>query len=287
MSTRDLAWAVIAVVAAGCARATVVETPNLGRPATAAQIAAVPLPGGSPTRSGPTLMAQPAIWAAVAGRPRFGVSTTVARAHPAATTAITAHARSRVDMLHLAVGGHAPGLDRVAVEDGVVAVVGDEPVAFGLHGPRVVGGARLQHARAAVPAPGQPEARERARQHERAQRRRGPRPPAVAGDLDPADRAAAGPGDPGNLVEPGALESHAVRRARDDRLHLHRVREHERPAVGLKVGIAGGLVLGHDRRRDHLEAPQPLHAHVALPPGKEQAHRIAVLRPQALAVLEH
>src|SRR5207247_1871951 len=38
-STRDLAWAVIAVVAAGCARATVVETPNLGRPATAAQIA--------------------------------------------------------------------------------------------------------------------------------------------------------------------------------------------------------------------------------------------------------
>src|SRR2546427_1457734 len=39
MSPRDLAWAVIAVVAAGCARATVVETPNLGRPATAAQMA--------------------------------------------------------------------------------------------------------------------------------------------------------------------------------------------------------------------------------------------------------
>jgi mono/diheme cytochrome c family protein len=39
MSTRDLAWLVIAVVACGCARATVVETPNLGQPATAAQIA--------------------------------------------------------------------------------------------------------------------------------------------------------------------------------------------------------------------------------------------------------
>src|SRR5438093_833956 len=58
MSTRDLAWAVIAVVAAGCARATVVETPNLGRPATAAQIAGwdisvgpdgVGLPAGSGT----------------------------------------------------------------------------------------------------------------------------------------------------------------------------------------------------------------------------------------------
>ena len=39
MSTRDLVWAVIILAAAGCARATTVETPNLGRPATAAQIA--------------------------------------------------------------------------------------------------------------------------------------------------------------------------------------------------------------------------------------------------------
>src|SRR3989441_1317660 len=39
MSTRDLAWAVIAVVAAGCARTTVVEPPTLARPATAARIA--------------------------------------------------------------------------------------------------------------------------------------------------------------------------------------------------------------------------------------------------------
>jgi cytochrome c len=38
MSTRDLAGAVIALVAVGCARAAVVETPNLGQPATAAQI---------------------------------------------------------------------------------------------------------------------------------------------------------------------------------------------------------------------------------------------------------
>jgi S-disulfanyl-L-cysteine oxidoreductase SoxD len=38
MSMRELAGAVIALVAVGCARATVVETPNLGQPATAAQI---------------------------------------------------------------------------------------------------------------------------------------------------------------------------------------------------------------------------------------------------------
>jgi mono/diheme cytochrome c family protein len=39
MSTRSLAALVVALVTVGCARATVVETPNLGRPATAAQMA--------------------------------------------------------------------------------------------------------------------------------------------------------------------------------------------------------------------------------------------------------
>src|SRR6267378_1527093 len=39
MSTRDLAWAAVALAVVGCAGTTVTETPNLGRPATAAQIA--------------------------------------------------------------------------------------------------------------------------------------------------------------------------------------------------------------------------------------------------------
>src|SRR5438132_4555373 len=68
MSTRDLAWAVIAVVAAGCARATVVETPNLGRPATADQIAGWDIsvgpdgvglpPGGGTAAKGAVVYAQ-------------------------------------------------------------------------------------------------------------------------------------------------------------------------------------------------------------------------------------
>ena len=58
MSTRDLAWVVVIVAAVGCARTTKVETPNLGKPATAAQIAGwdisvgpdgVGLPAGSGT----------------------------------------------------------------------------------------------------------------------------------------------------------------------------------------------------------------------------------------------
>jgi cytochrome c len=39
MSTRDLGWALMLLLAAGCARAAAVETPNLGRPATPQQIA--------------------------------------------------------------------------------------------------------------------------------------------------------------------------------------------------------------------------------------------------------
>src|SRR6266481_2171378 len=38
MSMRDLAWGAIALVAVGCAAATAVETPNLGRPATPAEM---------------------------------------------------------------------------------------------------------------------------------------------------------------------------------------------------------------------------------------------------------
>ena len=58
MSTRDLALGVLVLASVGCARATTVETPNLGRPATAAQIAGwdisvgpdgVGLPSGSGT----------------------------------------------------------------------------------------------------------------------------------------------------------------------------------------------------------------------------------------------
>src|SRR5919108_2165612 len=98
-----------------------------------APFSAVPLPGGRPTPSGPTLMSHPAISADVATRPRFGVSTRVAGAQPTTITASAAHATSRVDMLHLAVRRHAPGLDDVAVEDRVVAVLGDELTALGLH----------------------------------------------------------------------------------------------------------------------------------------------------------
>jgi hypothetical protein len=75
-------------------------------------------------------------------------------------------------------------------------------------------------------------------------------------------------------MEPGAPQRHPVRGTRDDGLHLHRVREHQRLPVALQIGVARRLVLAHDRRGYDLDAPEPLYAHVAFPPGQEQAHGI-------------
>src|SRR4030095_8232213 len=90
---------------------------------TSAPVAGVPLPGGNPTPSGPTLISQPAICAGLASRPRLGPSIERGDAAPLAqpprASTSAAHASSRVHMLHLAIGRHAPGLDGVEVEDGV------------------------------------------------------------------------------------------------------------------------------------------------------------------------
>src|SRR5262249_26109726 len=197
---------------------------------TGAPAAGVPLPGGRPTPSGPMLMSQPATCAGVASRPRFGPSSAAevapAPAQPPRTSASITPARSRVDMLHLAVGRHAPGLDAAEVEDRVVAVLGDEPLALRLHGARIVGGARLEHRRRAVPSP-RTEAGERARQHGRDERRLEPGPAAVGRHVDLADRSVARPREARDLMKPGARHAHAVRGPRDDRLDLHRIGEHQ------------------------------------------------------------
>src|SRR4030095_11474336 len=93
--------------------------------------------------SGATLMSQPAICAGVASLPRFGPSVALGLmavlAQPAKTSTNARQTRSRVDMLHLTVRRHPPGLDGVEMEDGVVPMLGDELPALGLHGPRLIG----------------------------------------------------------------------------------------------------------------------------------------------------
>src|SRR5206468_1270096 len=93
------------------------------------------------------LMSQPAICAGVAVWPRFGASVTgalvtVALAQPTSASATAAHARSRVDMLHLPIRLDGPRLERVVMKDGIVPVLGDELVAFGLIARGSTGGTR-------------------------------------------------------------------------------------------------------------------------------------------------
>src|SRR5262245_27027458 len=96
------------------------------------------------------LMSQPATSAALAARPRLGVSgaeaVALAPAHPPnSRTRLARASASRVDIRDLAARLHAPGLDRVVVVDRVGAVLSDQRVARGLHAARVVGRAALEH----------------------------------------------------------------------------------------------------------------------------------------------
>src|SRR5437879_12732359 len=114
------------------------------------------------------LMSQPAICAGVAVWPRFGVSVTgalvtVALAQPTSASATAAHARSRVDMLHLPVRLDGPRLDRAVMEDGIVPLLADELVAFGLYGAGPVGRARFHDRRAPPPLPRRADAGHRSR----------------------------------------------------------------------------------------------------------------------------
>src|SRR5438094_10180665 len=188
------------------------------------------------------LMSQPAICAGVAVWPRFGLSVTgalvtVALAQPTSASATAAHARSRVDMLHLPVRLDGPRLDRVVMEDGIVPVLGDELVALGLYGAGAVGRARFHDHRAPTPLPRHAEAGDRSRQHGWNEGRDGPCLAAIGRHLHLGDGAVARPRDARDFVEPGATQRAARRRAGDERLHFHRVREHEGLPIGLYVGV--------------------------------------------------
>src|SRR5215470_15754362 len=168
----------------------------------------------------------------VAARPRPGpgvsVTTAAGLAQPAsATTQMPTAMRLRVDILHLAVPRHTPGLDGVVVEDGVVAMLGHQLFPRGLYLTGAVRRTALQDGRRALPLPGDAEAGQRARQDRRREHRLGPCLPAVCRYLDLDDGAVARPGDAGHFVETRGRHREPRGRSRNDRLHVHRIREHE------------------------------------------------------------
>ena len=86
-------------------------------------------------------------------------------------------------------------------------------------------------------------------------------------------------------MEPGAGKLHRRRGSRDHRFDAHLVGELQRAAIRQRIRVFGRFILSVRRPVGQLDAPQPLHAHVAFPARQQQAHRIAMLRAQALAVL--
>src|SRR4051812_46986771 len=80
-----------------------------------APCAALPLPAGKPTPSGPMLMSQAAASASLIGLPRRGVSVASAGAAMAPAASSSRAARLRVNMFRLPLGVDCPGGDAVHV----------------------------------------------------------------------------------------------------------------------------------------------------------------------------
>src|SRR6516162_2818943 len=199
----------------------------------AAPCCGVPLPGGSPLPSGPTLMSHSARSASLTGLPRPGSSAAIAAAPESASANAAAKVkRLAVDMLDLPFLVDRPTGDDVHMPhregghrhvDLGRAALGEHLLARGLHIAGLVPGAALQHHRLPVPAPGQAEAGQRLGQDRRVERGLRPALAAVGRDQDLLDAAIAGISKAGDLVHAGtALEREAGRGMRDEGFHLHR-----------------------------------------------------------------
>src|SRR5215471_465078 len=126
----------------------------------------VPLPGGSPAPSGGMLMSHGAISAAVAERPRPGVSCAMLGTKAVkARSVVTAAVALCVYIFHLTTGLYLPRLDGVVVKDCVRSVGGYQSIARRLDRTSFVGGTALQYGRGTVPLPRDAEARQRPGQY--------------------------------------------------------------------------------------------------------------------------
>src|SRR4051812_14687822 len=117
-------------------------------------LAAVPLPGGRPRPSGDTLMSMALIFSSLAGLPIRVCWPT------AATLSRTAMLNPLRNMRHTPIGPDIPNFDLIVVIAVIAAARGQHFVARGLQITGLVGSARLQRCRAAIPLPRHSEPRE-------------------------------------------------------------------------------------------------------------------------------
>ncbi len=85
-------------------------------------------------------------------------------------------------------------------------------------------------------------------------------------------------------MKPLPLHRRLRRRRGDHRLGVHHEGELARFAVLQQVGVFRRLFAREPRLVADLDAAQPLHPHIAFPARHDEPQRIAVLRPQHLAV---
>ena len=95
----------------------------------------------------------------------------------------------------------------------------------------------------------------------------------------------AAPGETRDLVKALRRQLLTAGRPCDDRFGFHVEGELARRAVGHRIGVFRGLLARIGRLGRDLEPAQPLHVHVALETGQQQAQRITLLRTQPLTVL--
>src|SRR6516225_6355579 len=177
-------------------------------------------------------MSQDAISSGVAIRPSSGPSASAADDNRMSATAVAATKRLGMDMRDLAAFADGPAGDPIEVIDRSDAAIGYQTSASRLNIARLVGRAALQDRRATVPMPGNPKTGQRFRQHRFLKGGRRPTFPAIGGDIDLADLAVAGPGQPRYLVEPRSLHHQAGRGMGNHRFGFDRGAELHRLSFG-------------------------------------------------------
>ena len=108
---------------------------------------------------------------------------------------------------------------------------------------------------------------------------------AVGRHFDSSDFSVSRPRKAGDLVESRRAEPLSARRKGDDRFRLHDEIELARHAVRHELGVFRRFLACLERLGAELEPPKPFDVRIAFVARQQQTERIALLRPQPLAVL--
>src|SRR6266850_2178738 len=251
---------------------------------TCAPSLAVPRPGGSSSPAAPIEISMRRISSAVGVRPTPYVGDCANAGLPRSSRIVTSLSEP---IGHLPVLGDLPGHDAVVEPrysvislDRHVPPLGDL-LSQRLHLPDLVGGARQDLGRVAIPIPGIAEPHVRHAMCGPLELGEVPLFPAIGGYFHGLDGAGAGPGQPGDLVEAFAGQLLCAGRVRDDRLGSDLFAERKLFLIRTEMPE---VVVVHVILLDDLDAPQILGVEDSLEAGGYYTHWKPLLRPQGLAV---